>query len=248
MFVLYKLHQRLPIHLLMPYYQHYSFDLWLTLIKSNPEFKIERARYFHRHHNVYQKSVEDIAAIFRRVDLLVNAINEKTGKNIDADEMYLMVLDSIHDGQLNLDEVDTDHLHAKMEELLFLYPPLLYNDVTFDALHRLKQKSGGTFSLLSNTGYITGKTLRKVLALHRLGDFFDFQLYSDETGMSKPNPAFFGAMLNNIGICNPGKDIPLTSIIHVGDNPKNDITAAEALGISTLLINSNQQTILNLIS
>lgn len=232
----------------MPYYQHYSFDLWLTLIKSNPDFKIGRAKYFHRHHNAHHKSVEEIAAIFRRVDLMVNAINEKTGKNIDADEMYLMVIDSIHDGQLNLDEVDLPHLQTKMEELLFLYPPLLYSDVTFSTLMHLKQNSGGTFSLLSNTGYITGKTLRKVLALHQLGDFFDFQLYSDETGMSKPNAAFFGVMLNNISICNPGKSIPLAGIIHVGDNPRNDTAAADAFGISSLLINSNQQTILNLIS
>ncbi|RZL31784.1 MAG: HAD family hydrolase, partial [Pedobacter sp.] len=26
----------------MAFYKHYSFDLWLTLIKSNPTFKLER--------------------------------------------------------------------------------------------------------------------------------------------------------------------------------------------------------------
>ncbi|TFF36337.1 HAD family hydrolase [Mucilaginibacter psychrotolerans] len=232
----------------MPYYQHYSFDLWLTLIKSNPDFKIERARYFHQHHNALHKSVEEIAGTFRRVDLMVNAINEKTGKNIDADEMYLMVIDSIHDGQLNLDKVDTLHLHAMMEELLFRYPPLLYSDVTFDTLILLKQNSGGTFSLLSNTGYITGKTLRKVLELYKLNDFFDFQLYSDEAGMSKPNKGFFNVMLNNIDIANPGKSIPLADIIHVGDNPKNDIAPTVEVGINSLLINSNKDTILNLVT
>jgi putative hydrolase of the HAD superfamily len=125
---------------------------------------------------------------------MVNAVNEKSGKNIDADEMYLMVLNFIHDGNINLDDVDIGHLAAKMEELLFRYPPALYSRVTFSSLQHLKQNSGGTFSLLSNTGYITGKTLRKVLALHKLDDFFDFQLYSDEAGMSKPNPEFFNVM------------------------------------------------------
>ncbi len=28
--------------------KHYSFDLWFTLIKSNPKFKEERAKFFHR--------------------------------------------------------------------------------------------------------------------------------------------------------------------------------------------------------
>jgi putative hydrolase of the HAD superfamily len=232
----------------MPYYQHYSFDLWLTLIKSNPDFKAERARYFHKHHNALHKSQEDVAKIFRQVDLMVNAVNEKSGKNIDADEMYLMVLNFIHDGNINLDDVDMDHLAAKMEELLFQYPPALYSGVTFSSLQHLKQNSGGTFSLLSNTGYITGKTLRKVLALHKLDDFFDFQLYSDEAGMSKPNKEFFNVMLTHIGIVNPGKSIPLAEIIHIGDNPKNDIAPATALGIDSLLINSNKKTILSLIN
>lgn len=232
----------------MPYYQHYSFDLWFTLIRSNPQFKSERAKYFYKNHNALHKPEEEIARIFRQVDLMVNAVNEKTGKNIDADEMYLMVLNFIHDGGLDLDGIDTERLHTDMENLLFQYPPDLYSRVTFTTLRHLKENSGATFSLLSNTGYITGKTLRKVLALHQLEDFFDFQLYSDEAGMSKPNPEFFSVMLKNIDICNPGKDIPLTAIIHIGDNPKNDITPAAALGIDSQLINSNKNTILSLIN
>jgi putative hydrolase of the HAD superfamily len=232
----------------MPYYQHYSFDLWLTLIKSNPEFKIQRAHFFHQKFNNTGKSVDDIARVFRQVDLMCNAVNEKTGKNIDADEMYLMVISLINGDRLNIDDIDYNALHLQMEELLFKYPPLMYADVTIEVLEHLKQKSGATFSLLSNTGYITGKTLRKVLALYGLDNYFDFQLYSDEAGMSKPNPEFFKTMLNNIDICNSGKNIPLKSIVHVGDNPKNDQQAADAIGISSLLINSNQTTILSLIS
>ena len=232
----------------MPYYQHYSFDLWLTLIKSNPEFKIRRAHFFHQNFNHTGRSVDDISRVFRQVDLMCNAVNEKTGKNIDADEMYLMVISLINGDSLNIDGIDYTALHLQMEELLFKYPPQMYSAVTTEVLEHLKQKSGATFSLLSNTGYITGKTLRKVLALYGLDNYFDFQLYSDEAGMSKPNPEFFKTMLNNIDIYNPGKDIPLKNIVHVGDNPKNDVLAADAIGISSLLINSNQTTILSLIS
>ncbi|MBD1395313.1 HAD family hydrolase [Mucilaginibacter glaciei] len=230
----------------MPYYQHYSFDLWLTLIKSNPDFKRERAKYFHQNFNSSHKTVDEVSGIFRRVDLMCNAINEKTGKNIDADEMYLMVIDLINNGTLLFDDVDTKSLHAQMETLLFTYPPLMYSDVTIEVLSHLKQKSGATFSLLSNTGFITGKTLRKVLALYGLDNYFDFELYSDEVGMSKPNPAFFELMLNNIDICNNCKTIPLSNIIHVGDNPKNDFEAARNAGVNSLLINSNNQNILSL--
>jgi putative hydrolase of the HAD superfamily len=232
----------------MPYYQHYSFDLWLTLIKSNPDFKLQRAHFFQQNFNRTGKTVEEIDKLFRQVDGMCNAINEKTGKNIDADEMYLMVISLINGDSLSIDEIDYPALHLQMEDLLFKYPPQMYLAVTTEVLEHLKQKSGATFSLLSNTGYITGKSLRKVLALYGLDNYFDFQLYSDEAGMSKPNPEFFKTMLNNIDICNAGKDIPLKNIIHIGDNPKNDAQAADAMGISSLLINSNQTTILSLIN
>jgi putative hydrolase of the HAD superfamily len=232
----------------MPYYQHYSFDLWLTLIKSDPEFKVQRSQFFHQNFNKAGKSIEDIIGIFRQVDLMCNAVNEKTGKNIDADEMYLIVISLINGDKLNIDEIDYQHLHQQMEDLLFKYPPRVFADVTIEVLQHLKQKSGATFSLLSNTGYITGKTLRKVLKLYGLDNYFDFQLYSDETGMSKPNLEFFKTMLNNIDICNNGRNIPLKNIIHIGDNPKNDIAPADKFGISSLLINSNKNSILSLIS
>lgn len=229
----------------MPY-QHYSFDLWLTLIKSNPYFKIERTKIFHRDFNPTGKSIDEVAKAFRQVDLMCNAVNENTGKNIDADEMHLMVISLINDNQLSLADIDAAKLYQDMEKLLFYYMPVVYSSVTIPTLQHLKQQSGSTFSLLSNTGFIKGVTLRKILAELKMNEYFDFQLYSDEAGMSKPNPALFDLMLQHIKQIN--KNINLNSIIHIGDNPKADIEGANAAGIKSLLINSNNQSILSLIS
>ena len=229
----------------MPY-QHYSFDLWLTLIKSNPYFKIERTKIFHRDFNPAGKSIDEVAKAFRQVDLMCNAVNENTGKNIDADEMYLMVISLINDNQLSLADIDTTKLYQDMEKLLFYYMPVVYSSVTIPTLQHLKQQSGSTFSLLSNTGFIKGATLRKILVELKMNEYFDFQLYSDEAGMSKPNPALFDLMLQHIKQIN--KNINLNSIIHIGDNPKADIEGANAAGIKSLLINSNNQSILSLIN
>ena len=230
----------------MPYYQHYSFDLWLTLIKSNPGFKAERTKIFHRDFNPSNKSIEEVAKVFRQVDLMCNAVNENTGKNIDSDEMYLMVISLINDNQLNVKDIDTDKLYMDMETLLFNYLPVLYSPVTIEVLDHLKNKSGGTFSLLSNTGFIKGVTLKKVLSELTIDQYFDFQLYSDEAGMSKPNPAFFELMLQNIKRVNHPKQINLNSIIHVGDNPVTDVEGANAAGIKSMLINSNNRDITSL--
>ena len=230
----------------MPYYQHYSFDLWLTLIKSNPGFKAERTKIFHRDFNPSNKSIEEVTKVFRQVDLMCNAVNENTGKNIDSDEMYLMVISLINDNQLNVKDIDTGKLYEDMEALLFNYLPVLYSPVTIEVLDHLKNKSGGTFSLLSNTGFIKGVTLKKVLSELKIDQYFDFQLYSDEAGMSKPNPAFFELMLQNIKRVNHPKQINLNNIIHIGDNPVTDVEGANAAGIKSMLINSNNRDITSL--
>ncbi|WP_413670297.1 HAD family hydrolase [Mucilaginibacter sp. Mucisp86] len=229
-------------------YQHYSFDLWLTLIKSNPYFKIERTKIFHRDFNPAGKSIDEVARAFRQVDLMCNAVNERTGKNIDADEMYLMVISTINDNQYPLADVDTDKLYADMEKLLFYYLPVVYSPVTIDTLQHLKQKGDCSLSILSNTGFIKGETLRKVMVKLGLADFFNFQIYSDEEGMSKPNRGLFNLMVQKVKDCNEPKQIGLTEIIHIGDNPAADITGANDAGLNSLLINSNNLSILTLLS
>ena len=229
-------------------YQHYSFDLWLTLIRSNPLFKQERTNFFYQHFNLQHKTIEETAFIFRQVDLMVNAVNEKTGKNIDADEMYLMVISLLNDGKFPFQEIDMDLLEAEMENLLFKHLPLVYCDQTRSALEHICNTGESTTSILSNTGFIRGKTLRKVLKELDLEQYFDFQLYSDEAGMSKPNPDFFKLMLNQIAVIRKTESTCLHKIIHIGDNQKADVKGACAVGIESLLINSNNHRILSLIN
>ena len=227
-------------------YKHYSFDLWLTLIRSNPVFKQERAKYFHQHFNSNRKSLEEVAAIFRQVDLMVNSINEKTGKNIDAEEMYLMVISIINDYATDFTQVDIDHLYTEMEVLLLENMPVVYCSDSIRVLYELKQSGKSTTSLLSNTGFIKGITLRKILQHLKLADLLDFQLYSDEVRLSKPNLQFFKLMLDAIDR-NVHQELELTDIIHVGDNPHADVKGAEAFGIRSFLINSNHLSINDLL-
>jgi putative hydrolase of the HAD superfamily len=222
----------------MQLFKHYSFDLWLTLIKSNPSFKIERARYFHSNYNPLGKSIEEVSAVFRNVDLMVNAINEKSGLNIDAEEMYLMVISILNNYNTNFSEVNLNELYLRMEELVLEHMPEMYCTESLGVLCKLKDKGKSTISLLSNTGFIKGVTLRKILRHLKIDQVLDFQLYSDEVRMSKPNPKFFQMMIDTIDR-NRHLSIDLHEIIHIGDNPIADCKGANALGIASLLINSN---------
>lgn len=229
-------------------YQHYSFDLWLTLIKSNPLFKQERTRFFYNHFNPLQKPLEEVGRVFRRVDLMCNAINEKTGGNIEAEEMYLMVINEMNDYSNNFGEIDLAQLYQEMESLVLQYLPVIYCSATVKVLQQLKGTGNSTISLLSNTAFIKGSTLRRVLQELELDRYFDFLLFSDETGMSKPNEKIFRLMLEQVANLRKDTCTPLNNIIHIGDNEKADIQGAQVTGIRTLLINSNQQCISSLLN
>ncbi|MEH3114180.1 HAD family hydrolase [Pedobacter terrae] len=229
----------------MAFYKHYSFDLWLTLIKSNPAYKQERVQYFFRNFNGKHKSIEEIAIIFRQVDLMVNAINERAGKNVDADEMYLMIISMINDYDFNFGDVDLKMLDQDMEQIVFNYMPQLYCDDCLATLAKIKEWGNSSTNILSNTGFIKGKTLKKVIEHLGIGQYIDFQLYSDEVRMSKPNAGFFQLMLDRIDRAKH-PELMLSDVIHVGDNPHADIRGAEAVGINSMLINSNKLSILNL--
>ncbi|MFP5080305.1 HAD family hydrolase [Pedobacter sp. JCM 36344] len=230
----------------MPNFKHYSFDLWLTLIRSNPAFKIERAKYFHANYNSFGKSLEEVTAMFRNVDLMVNSINEKSGLNIDAEEMYLMVISIINNYSTDFSALDVNELYLSMETLLLENMPVIYCSESLGVLHQLKESGNSTVSLLSNTGFIKGITLRKILQELKIDQALDFQLYSDEVRMSKPSPKFFQLMLDTI---DKKKHLSIDphEVLHIGDNPIADCMGAESLGIKSLLINSNHLKIHHLL-
>lgn len=231
----------------MTLYKHYSFDLWMTLIRSNPTFKKERAHFFYSTFNGTKKSIEEIERIFRQVDMMCNVINEKTGKNIDSEELYLMVIYEMNDRQDLYPDIDLAWLYNEMELLVLKHMPMTYGTETIETLNKIKDKADTTISLLSNTAFIKGITLRKVLKEIEMDRFFDFQLYSDESGMSKPNSRFFRQMVDQVDKHRKERKIELNEIIHVGDNRHADILGAEAIGIRSLLVNSNENTLSSLV-
>ncbi len=88
--------------------KHVSFDLWLTLIKSDPVFKPLRNNLFARHFAVPQPA-EAVTQAFRYFDLLFNRINEKTGGNLQQTEMLYLILDHLG---VDIETVTDDVMHA----------------------------------------------------------------------------------------------------------------------------------------
>jgi putative hydrolase of the HAD superfamily len=226
----------------------------MTLIRSNPQHKYERARVIQDRYNPTGRTLEEVMAVFRQVDLLANTINERTGRQLQAEELYLWVIGltagagdptgAAAIGTSAIDGVDPVALYDEMEEVALAFPPMIYEPATLPTLERLK-RADVTFSLLSNTAFIKGRTLRKMFRGLGLEGVFVFELFSDEAGLSKPNGAFFQLMLERVAA--ERGPTPLEMIVHVGDNPVADEAGAKKKGIPAILINDNRQGIEHLL-
>lgn len=225
-------------------YKHYSFDLWLTLIKSNPEFKRAKKEYFYRNFNKNSKSLEEVGDIIRQVDTSCNKIVDETGRHIKSSEMISKIL-----SDLNCAEYDDVILQEIDNEIQFLFlanEPFIYSNHIIPLFQKIKDDKS-TISILSNTGFIHGRTIRNFLKKCGLDSYISFDLYSDEIGFSKPSSDAFKTMIEKVGEIYPMDNDIASRIIHIGDNPIADIQGAKLAGINSFQVHSNNQSIIDII-
>lgn len=228
-------------------YRHYSFDVWLTLIRSNPDFRRERTAYFAEHFNPLGRSLVEVDLIVRDIDVACTRINELVGKNIDSLELFLLMAHRLGADLAFFTSERLEKIHFDLGELFRAYPPRLIDERIPDILKELKVR-GATLSLLSNTGLIRGAVLRQFWDGIGLGDLFAFQLYSDEVCLSKPNPQLYALLGYQARQLPEYQSVELHSvdILHIGDNPVADYAGALTAGLSALLLNPDSPDFTNL--
>lgn len=212
-------------------YSHFSFDLWLTLIKSNPEFKQKRNQLFKDFFEI-NASIEKVSEVVRYYDVLCNNINEKTGFNLSTYEIYYLILGAL---EVDLASNGLDKLAAFYDETEALFfnnkPDLIFPEIKFQFEEIVGE--GKSINILSNTGFIKGKSLRKLISYYELTDFISFQIYSDEVGFSKPNKEIFQLVFDQV---NESKKIEKKEVLHIGDNSIADYNGAINFGFEAHLL------------
>lgn len=208
-----------------------SFDLWLTLIRSHPQFKAKRAEMIADTYNPKGYSAEQIDVLIRNMDKIFDRFNESSGKKISADKMYLKILCELCDNEDSLTLADGKKVEQAANDLFIEYTPQLLNQNTPQILEYLKD-NGRVLNLSSNTGFIEGNTLSVVLRKLDLSKYFSFFVFSDEIGVSKPSPLFFQEVYGKA-------NVPKSQILHIGDNAKTDYQGAIDFGFQALLIKHN---------
>ena len=215
--------------------KHISFDLWLTLIKSHPQFKRKRAELIADKYNSKGLDLFQIEDFIRLLDKKVDKHNETSGGKVPAREMYYRILKEICKDS---DEALQDMAQSleKASNILFQeYKPILLNEDIIPILEWLKSKDY-TINLSSNTGFIEADTLRIVLDDMGLLPFFSFCIFSDEIKASKPSSVFFQQVYNKAGRAKE-------EVLHIGDNPLTDYKGAKGFGFEALLITEKDYTL-----
>lgn len=82
--------------------------------------------------------------------------------------------------------------------------------------------------IISDAIVTPGRHLRGILEQHRLLEYFEAFVFSDEAGASKPSPRVFTQASQQLGA-------PLFSMAHVGDRESNDVAGPLAVGMKAVL-------------
>lgn len=194
-----------------------TFDLWGTLILDSQEQEL----------SLRKKRVELLYDVLDRTipkETIAKALNESwsqitkvrsTLQDVPTGEQVTML-----QTLLNVDVT----LEKPYTEAVLHEPPLL-NPYTKEVLSRIPVKVG----LISNTGRTPGKVLRVLLAELTILDFFDITLFSNEVGWLKPHPHIFRKASQELSV-------PLSQIVHVGDDVTTDYEGARSVGAQALLV------------
>jgi len=121
---------------------------------------------------------------------------------------------------------------SDFEQLVMENEDLVLNNnlkVIDDAVRVIKKlASKYNLAVISDTGFEPGNKLRKVLENHDIRDLFSCEVFSNETGFSKPDKRAFDIVASKTNT------IP-SEIVHIGDREHTDIIGGKSAGFKTIL-------------
>lgn len=189
-----------------------SFDVWGTLVKSNPQFKLEQYKLVKEYKDI---SWEDWTMKKIIVKTEADDMVERLGVHLDRMELYGKLL-------TDLSGKDKKDFINYSNELFLKFPPIL-REPDCDLISILKERDYRIY-ISSNTVLIYGDVLGKII-YDNFGIIKKNCNFSDQLGVSKPDGKMF--------------QFPIKPDWHIGDNIITDGTS-EKFGIKHYHINEKQ--------
>ena len=198
-----------------------SLDLWKTLIVPNPEFRQHRTAAIAA--ALQQTPSNDFQELIKSVDDFLDQTTDKNGQQFGCVARTEMLAERVKFTQ----NIDYEFLYNEINYYFVKYPPLLIEPALPEIL-RFWRAQGKQIVLLSNTGFVEGKSIRSVFNAMNISDLFHHLFFSDEHDMAKPQAAFFEKITQH---CNCAAH----EILHIGDNPLADYAGAKNAGMNALV-------------
>lgn len=195
-----------------------SFDLWNTLVVSNPKFQAARLGLCIEYSPL---GVNDITQTLKEVKEDIDFKVQTFGIQFKCNTALTILANS-----LEIHTEDIEDFCIEYNEIFIENPPLVLPHV-IETLTKLKEDY--RLVLSSNTVMLSGEQLRLALAKTGLMDMFSHLYFSDELGVSKPNPKFFFKIQK-------GAQVMSKDILHVGDNLECDVRGGFKYGFKTIQV------------
>ena len=207
-----------------------SFDFWNTLYGNGdePERHNRRIRYFYNLISTYiDADYSTIEKAFKASTKYFLHEWQNNFRTPTAHERIQLMSDKL---SVTLKENDIEKTADYFGNLIFSVPPE-FNPINLEIVRQLSNLY--PIGLISDTGYISGKYIRKFLTEQDMISPFSSLVFSDEQPHCKPHNSVFNLTCKNL-------NVPCSHLIHIGDLEKTDIKGAiEAGGFAIRYIGWN---------
>jgi len=212
-----------------------SFDIWQTLLLSNPAYKVARSEALRAHLGAESVVLEEFSKIMKQVDEEIDEISDATGVQYGLAERVKKIYERVPAGN-KMETLTDEHVNAFepiADQLVVDNLPTILEKDLLDTLAVIEQR-GIKMAVMSNTGFINGKQMRMVLEQLGILPYISIQIFSNEVGVSKPNKLIFEALVEKSGVDG-------SMILHVGDNYKADYLGAKSSGLNSRQLTTNAE-------
>ncbi len=204
-----------------------TLDIWGTLLTDSPEF-LQRQNEIIADH----MKMDAVLAtkLVQEADSHFTTLTEQTGQDYGfADRMRRM------NHQISEDGISA--VRTELYQALFDLPPLfLEGDQTLETLKKIST-NGTAICLVSNTGFIDGTMMRKILLKIGILPLVQDTVFSNEVGYGKPHKSIFNTALRTDAL----RNTPIDDVLHVGDSLVSDYQGAIAANIRCLVLNTTKR-------
>jgi len=199
-----------------------SFDLWETLIQLK-DAKKSRIRFLagRLERTGQPRELQALTQAYRAGQVKFMSEWYEKQRYFGAEDRVRLILKELN---ARLPEEDLRACSLHFQRAILEDPPAPMEDAA-NLLGWLSSRI--PLVLVSDSGLTPGSVLREILELHGLLSHFSATIFSDETGFTKPDPRMFQEALDRV-------DVAPSRALHVGDNPKTDVSGAIHAGLGAV--------------